>query len=297
MGLFGKSKYEKLEEQIWDTPDSEPEKKLELISEIISLIYPKDSEGTLYGYLINKMKILYTLGRYVESLETLEKYDEILRFCRTKGDSNRIFKSKLLNKMGKYAEALICINPLEEHLAKYGKMDSLDIHRNQRRNFDTLDCINMEIPEVKIYSMYKCGHPKKEIISYLEYLHDKIWQNYLNSNEYQEIRMYGRASKGIPKSFKTEDLQRWLHDSKSTERTARNHQNQIYILMTNVNTWQFEPGLGTSVKMSQNNISKKERVLPKGFGETKETPKPAETKPSDTAKPKGALPKGFETKE
>ena len=40
--------------------------------------------------------------------------------------------------------------------------------------------------------------------------------------------------------------------------------------------------------------AKPKGTLPKGFGETKDAPKPAETKP---AKPKGTLPKGFEVKE
>ena len=43
--------------------------------------------------------------------------------------------------------------------------------------------------------------------------------------------------------------------------------------------------------------AKPKPTLPKGFGETKESSKPAETKPAETAKPKPTLPKGFEVKE
>jgi tetratricopeptide (TPR) repeat protein len=209
MGLFGKSKIEKLTEQIWDTPDSDPVKQLELHNEIIPLLLSQNKDENYFhlgDYYSDKSKILYRLRRYAESLESWEKSNEYYSWDEILPSSadEIVLKSKLLNKLGKYAEALNCINLLEKHLAKYGDMGYEEIHNNTRRKFDILDTINMEIPELKIYSMYKCGSPKSEIISYLQYLHDKI-------------------------NF--------------TERDGCNHQKQIAILITKVNKWEFKPGL------------------------------------------------------
>ena len=208
MGLFGKSKFEKLQEQMWGLEDSDQEKKLELCNEILTHLLSQNKDENYFhiaDYYMKKSRSLYRLRRYAKSLESWEKSNEYYScedILPTSAD-DLIYKSKLLNRLGKYAEALNCINLVEAHFAKYGDMSHHEILDNNRRKFDILDTINMEIPVAKIYSMHKYGSPKTEIISYLQYLHDKI-------------------------NF--------------TERDGTDHQKQIAILMTNVNQWEFQPG-------------------------------------------------------
>ena len=243
MGLFGKSKFDKLQEQISDTPYSDQVKQLELCNEMLTHLLSQNKaldRFHLACYYMDKSMILYGLRRYAESLESWEKSDEIYTYDRILPTSamslwdrgtnegqlgaapDIVLKSKLLNKLGKYAESLNCINSLEEHFAKCD-MSYEEIHNNNYRKLDILDTINIEIPEVKIYSMYKCGSPKSEITSYLQYLHNKIY---------------------------------------FTERDGRNHQKQIAILITNVNQWEFKPGLGIP----------KEEIPPKDEIPTKDVP-------------------------
>ena len=209
MGLFGKSKFEKLQEQMWGLEDSDQEKKLELCNEILTHLLSQNKDENYFhiaDYYMKKSRSLYRLRRYAKSLESWEKSNEYYScedILPTSAD-DLIYKSKLLNRLGKYAEALNCINLVEAHFAKYGDMSHHEILDNNRRKFDILDTINMEIPVAKIYSMHKYGSPKTEIISYLQYLHDKI-------------------------NF--------------TERDGTDHQKQIAILMTNVNQWEFKSGL------------------------------------------------------
>ena len=209
MGLFGKSKFEKLQEQMWGLEDSDQEKKLELCNEILTHLLSQNKDENYFhiaDYYMKKSRSLYRLRRYAKSLESWEKSNEYYScedILPTSAD-DLIYKSKLLNRLGKYAEALNCINLVEAHFAKYGDMSHHEILDNNRRKFDILDTINMEIPVAKIYSMHKYGSPKTEIISYLQYLHDKI-------------------------NF--------------TERDGTDHQKKIAILMTNVNQWEFKSGL------------------------------------------------------
>jgi uncharacterized membrane protein len=206
MRLFGKSKFEKLQYQIFIL-DYNPQKKLDLCNEMLAHLHSQNDENDYYlrEYYMTKSESLYGLKRYVESLESWEKSNEYLNTVYRKMSTDEIiFKSKLLNRLGKYAEALNCINHLEQHLAKYGDMSIKNSNQNIRQELDILDTINTEIPVVKIYSMHEYGSPKSEIISYLQYLHDKMY---------------------------------------FTKRDGRNHQKRIAILITNVNQWEFKSEL------------------------------------------------------